>query len=387
MNNCLTDIQIQAVVDGEAGLAERAHVAACGACAARVARRQQQIAELKQTLNAPVAMPASVAERVEEAFRRKTETPNQKTAAPNHTGATRLRGDQRGFRFQAGPRRWIYSGFAVVAATLIAVLFIVPLVRKHDSTVSAAEILAKSASRLAAPQGTGVESLVYELSLGGVPRDVMPDQDHGDGTYRVQEVIDHSVAGRFRLATYDSSGAELSSVAQDPTTGHRVMTMRVDGQPYRFESTLPASQVPSLPEIERLHMQATIALMQASGTQNLQIVDAPDGHEYRIDVPRISTAAPAAVWDLTEAHLIVDASDYHVVELSVKGAFLKQPYSFSYKLLTHDVVSPDSVAPGTFDEPAEAGAIVVSAGAGSPVPAADAFLAALRELAKARQAR
>jgi hypothetical protein len=267
------------------------------------------------------------------------------------------------------------------------VLFIVPLVRKHDSVVSAAEILAKSASRLAAPQASGVESLVYELSLGGVPRDIMPDQDHGDGTYRVQEVIDHSVAGRFRLATYDSSGAELSSVAQDPTAGRRVMTVRVDGQAYRFESTLPAAQAPSLPEIERLHMQATIALMQASGTQNLQIVDAPDGREYRIDVPRVSAAAPAAVWDLTEAHLIVDASDYHVVELAVKGAFLKQPYSFSYKLLTHDVQSPDSVAPGTFDEPVETGAIVVRAGEGSPVPAADAFLAALRELAKAHQAR
>jgi len=117
------------------------------------------------------------------------------------------------------------------------------------------------------------------------------------------------------------------------------------------------------------------------------VIDAPDGREYRIDVPRVVTATPAAVWDLTEAHLIVDASDYHVVELAVKGAFLKQPYSFSYKLLTHDVQSPDSVAPGTFDVPVDPRAIVIQAGAGSPIPAADAFLAALRELAKSRQAR
>jgi hypothetical protein len=373
--NCLNDIQIQAVVDGEAGAAERAHVAACGACAARVARRQQQIAELEQMLNAPVAMPTATAERVEESLR------------AGH-GATRLRDDRHRLRLQPeGRRRWIYRGFAVAAATLIAVLFIVPLVRKHDTVVSAAEILAKSASRLAATQASGVESLVYELSLDGVPRDIMPDQDHGTGTYRVQEVIDHTVAGRYRLTTYDPSGVELSSVAQDPRTGTRAMALRVDGQAYRFDSTLPTAQAPSLPEIERLHMQATIGLMQASGTQNLQIVDGPDGREYRIDVPRVSTSTPAAVWDLTEAHLIVDASDFHVVELAVKGALLKQPYGFSYKLLTHTIESPDGVAPDTFDVPIEPGAIVIHAGEGSPVPAADAFLAALRELAKARQAR
>jgi anti-sigma factor RsiW len=370
MNRCLNDIQIQAVVDGEAGAAERAHVATCGACAARVARREQQIAEIEQTLNAPVEMPASLAERV------------QSSLATGTAGATRLRTPSGG-----GRRRWIYSGFAVAAATLVAVLFIVPTVRKRDTTVSAAEILARSASQLAAAPARNVDFLVYELVLDGVPREMMPDHENGTGAYRVQEVIDHSVPGRFRLASYDPSGVELSSVAQDPASGRRVMALRVDGQAFRFESTLPAAQAPSLPEIERLHMQASIALMQASGNPSLQIVDSPDGREYRIDVPRVTTATPAAVWDLTEAHLIVDASDFHVVEFAVKGAFLRQPYSFSYKLLTHDVQSPDSVPPETFDVPAEHGAIVIHAGEGSPVPAADAFQAALRELAKARQTR
>jgi hypothetical protein len=372
MTNCLTDIQIQAVVDGEAGAAERAHVATCGACAARVARRQQQIGEIEQTLNPVVAVPASVAERV------------QSTFATGTAGATRLRAaDGR------GGRRWLYSGFALAAATLIAVLFVVPAVRRHDATVSAAAILARSASQLAAAPAGNVDFLVYELVLDGAPREMMPDHQSGAGAgaYRVQEVIDHSVAGRYRLTSYDQSGVELSAVAQDPAAGRRVMAVRVDGQPYRFESTLPAGQTLSVPEIERLHMQASVALMQASGNQRLQIVDGPDGREYRIDVPRVSTASPAAVWDLMEAHLIVDASDFHVVELAVKGAFLKQPYTFSYKLLTHDVRSPDAVAPDTFDVPVEPGTIVIHAGEGSPVPAADAFLAALRELAKARPKR
>lgn len=371
MNNCLTDIQIQAVVDGEAGALERAHVATCGACAARVARRQQQISEIEQTLNPPVHMSAALAERVENSL------------GAGNAGATRLRPE----RAEPRGRRWIYSGFAVAAATILAVLFIVPAVRKRDTTVSAAEILAKSASQLAAAPAGAVEFLVYELALDGVPREMMPDHESGTGSYRVREVIDHSTPGRFRLASYDGSGVELSSVAQDPSTGRRVMTLRVDGQPYRFESALAAQQPLSLPDMERLHMQASVALMQASGNQSLQVLDTPDGREYRIDVPRVSTSAPAAVWDLLEAHLIVDASDFHIVEFSVKGAFLKQPYSFSYKLLTHDLQAPGSVAPDTFDVPAEPGTIVIEAGEGSPVPAADAFIASLRELAKARQGR
>ena len=189
-HNCLNDIQIQAVVDGEAGAAERAHVATCGACASRVARRQQQIAEIEQTLNAPIAMPAPLAERV------------QSTFASGASGATRLRAPNGG-----GRRRWVYSGFAVAAVTLIAVLFIVPAVRKHDATVSASEILAKSANQLAAAPGANVDSLVYELVLDGVPREMMLDHENGSGAYRVQEVVDHSVAGRYRLATYDPSGA------------------------------------------------------------------------------------------------------------------------------------------------------------------------------------
>ena len=369
MNHCLTDIQIQAVVDGEAGPFERAHVATCGACAARVARRQQQIAEIEHTLNAPVPVPPMVAERV------------RSSLATGTAGATRLR------RSSGGRRGWIYSGFAVAAATLITVLFVAPALGKRDTTVSAAEILAKSASQLASAPPGKVDFLVYELSLDGVARDMMPDHGIGTGRYRVQEAIDHSVIGRFRLTSYDPSGVELSSLAQDPATGRRVMAVRVDGQLYRFETTLRAGETLSVPEIERLHMQASVALMQASGNQTVQIVDAPDGREYRIDVPRVSATTPAAVWDLTEAHLIVDASDFHVVELSVKGALLKQPYSFSYKLLTHDVQSPDSVAPDTFDVPVEPGAILIPAGDASPVPAADAFVAALRELAKARQGR
>lgn len=367
---CLNEIQIQAVADGEGGALERAHVATCGACAARVATRQQQIGDLERTLNAP-AMPPSLSARVETAL------------ATGASGATRLRAVPGARR----PARWIYSGFAIAVATIVAVLFVIPALRKRDATVSAAEILARSASQLAAAPASGVEVLVYELSLGGVPRDMMPAYGESNGAYRIKQVIDHAVPGHYLFASYDAAGVQVSSVAQDPATGRRVMAMRLDGRPYRFEMTLPADRTLSLPDVQRLHMQASFALMQASGNQRLQILDTPDGRAYRIDVPRLSTSTPAAVWDLSEAHLIVDATDFHVVEFAVKGALLKQPYSFSYKLLSRDVHEAGSVPPDEFEVPLEPGAIVLQGGEGSSIPAADAFVAALRELGRTRQAR
>jgi hypothetical protein len=381
---CLNDIQIQAVADGEGSTIERAHAATCSACAARLGRRQQQTIDIDQALNAPIPVPERLTRRVEEIFRLKAEATEQ-------AGATRLREEPRSeeprsFRLQAeGSRRWIFGGFAVAAATLITVLFVVPAVRRPDATVSAAEILAKSASQLAATPSSGVEFLEYELVLDGMPRDVMPDR--ANGAYRVKQVIDHSVPGRFRFSSYDASGVQVSSISQDPASGRRVMAMRVDDQPYRFEMTLASTPAISVPDIERLHMQASVALMQASGNQHLQVIDAPAGTEYRIDVPRVSTASPAAVWDLTEGHLIVDASDFHIIEFAVKGALLKQPYSFSYRLLTRDVEAPSAVPADTFDVPVEPGAITLHGGGGSTVPAADAFVVALRELTKAKRAR
>jgi len=361
---CLSDIQIQAIADGEGSVAERAHAATCSACAARLGTRQQRMTGVEESLNAPVPMPDALARRVEGALRR--------------GGATRLREHSR-------RRGWVYGGLGVAAATLLAVLFVVPAVRQHDATVSAAEILAKSASQLAATPASGVERLVYELVVDGAPRDVMIDQDNG--TYRVLQAIDHSVPGRFRLSSYNASGTLLSSLLQDPRTGRRVMAMRVDNQPFRFETALPSDVSPSVPDIEAIHMQAVVAMMQASGNQHMQMVSEADGPAYRIDVPSVSASTPAAVWDLSEAHLIVDATDFHIVELSVKGAFLKQPYSLSYKLLTRNLIGADRVPPELFEVPVQPGEITLQGGEGSAVPAADAFRMALAGLAKTKQAR
>jgi hypothetical protein len=243
--------------------------------------------------------------------------------------------------------------------------------------VSASEILAKSATQLSAP-ASGVELLEYELVLDGVPKEMLPDQE--SGSYRIRQAIDYSAPGRFRFGSFTEDGRMLTSIAQDPSTRRRVMAFTSDGQPYRYEVTLPRKDAGlSLPEMERLHMQASIALMQASGNQLFETIDGPDGKLYRIEVPRVSGPGSNPVWDLSEARVLIDARDYRIHEFAVRGSFLKRDYSMSFKLITRSVVG--SVDAGTFDVPRQPNEIVI-AGEGSAVPAHDVVVLALRELTK-----
>jgi hypothetical protein len=355
----LNDIQIQALADGEADHAATTHAAACARCAERVQERRRLMAAIERSIDVPVPVPIATARRVEESLRH---------------GATRLRAAD-------GNRGWLYGGFAVAAATIVAVLFVAPAVKTPDSTVSASEILAKSASQLSARVAGGVELFEYELVLDGVPKEMMPDG--ADGTYRVQQAIDHNLPGRFRFSTFGPDGGLLTSIAEDPRAGHRVMVFSVDNQPFRFDVSLPATNMGmSLPEMERLHMEASIAMMQASGNQLVETIDGPHGKLYRIAVPRVSGPGTSPVWDLTEARVLIDARDYRVTEFAVSGSFLKQAYGLSYKLLSHSVVS--SVPANTFSVPAQPGQIVI-AGKGSHVPTHDVVVLSLRELAKLKQ--
>jgi hypothetical protein len=388
---CLNDIQIQALADGESTSEAARHAAECATCGARLRERERTMTAIRHAIDVPVAVPAHLARKIDDAFRLQAED------ARPATGATRLRSDagalttrSGGFRLpwpergrgQADSRqRWIYSGVAVAAATLIAVLFITPMVKGPDATVSASEILAKSASQLSAAVGSGVEMLEYELVLDGVPKEMLPDQV--DGVYKVRQAIDLGVPGRFRFASYTPDGRMLTSIAEDPLSKRRVAAFTVEGQPYRFDMSLPA-QSPhlSLPEMQQLHMQASIAMMQASGNQLLETIDGPKGKLYRIEVPHVAGPGTNPVWDLTDARVLIDARDYRVTEFAVRGSFLKQSYSMSYKLISRAVVA--TVAPDVFTVPSQPGEIVV-AGEGTSVAAHDVAVLALRELTKMKR--
>lgn len=362
---CLTDSQIQALADREASADAVAHAAGCARCAGRVQEQGRRMAVLERAVAERMPMPDAAAERVQHAILTDRGT----------RGATRLR--------QTTPRApaWRRAGWSTAAGLVIAVVtlvFVVPAIR-GPQTVSAAEILAKSVSTLASAD-TGIEFREYELVLDGMPRELMPDQ--ANGTYRIQQAIDHGTKGRFRFASYTADGRLLTSLAQDPVTRTRVSLMRVDDRYYRFEFAMPASDVPSVPEIERLHMEASVAMMQASGQQLLQEVDTPHGKQYRVEVPQVNTANVNAVWDLTQARVVIDAEDFRIQEFFASGTFLRQPYSVSYKLL--DRVVAATAAPDAFVVPEQPGQIVIS-GQGSANPAADALIGALRELARSRR--
>jgi hypothetical protein len=390
---CLNDQRLQALADGEGDAADRAHAAACAACGARLRDRAALMASIEATLNPPVGLPSefrlpafakATAWSRRSALRGggKAEATGSGGEKADTSGATRLRSVSRESRsFREGSRRWIYTA-AAVAAAVAGVLFIVPAVRKADATVSASEILAKSASQLSAVT-RGVEVLEYELVLGGVPKEMVPDQV--DGTYRIWQAIDHDVPGRFRFASYAADGRMFSSIAEDPIAKRRVAAFTSEGQAYRFDVTLPAGpRNMSLPEMQRLHMEASIAMMQASGNQLVETIAGPNGPLYRIEVPRVTAPGTNPVWDLTEARVVIDSRDYSVVEFAVQGSFLKSPYSMSYKLLRHVVGA--TLQPDAFSVPAQPGEIVVT-GEGSAVAAHDIVVLALRALAQAKQSR
>src|SRR5687768_18512940 len=115
---CLNETQIQELADGEGSAEARRHAAGCADCAARVEARTVLMASIARAVDPPVAMPVSLARRVEEGLRR--------------GGATRLR--PAGGRLQT-ERKWVY-GLGVAAATLIAILFVTPAIRNKGATVS-----------------------------------------------------------------------------------------------------------------------------------------------------------------------------------------------------------------------------------------------------------
>jgi hypothetical protein len=362
--NCLNNAGIQAVADGEAAEGARRHAATCPRCAARVREREIAMAGIASTLANGVDLPQPVRRRIDATL-----------AAGWKPGATRIRDVP-----PRSPRQRAFWSGALAVAALFAILIGVPMINS-PATVSASEILAASASRLAENSG-GVELLEYELTLDGVPRELLPDQ--ADGTYRVKQSIDHSRPGRFRFTSYAPDGRLLSSIAQDPATRHRVTLIRVEDQTYRFEFSLPDHARVSLRDMERVHMQASIGMMQARGNQHLQVLETGAGKVYRIEVPRVTEGSPSTVWDLTEAQAVIDADDYRVLELSVKGAFLERPYSLSFRLIDRAVKAPEDVDASEFEVPGEPDAIIVH-GEGTAVPLRDMLVLALRELARVRQ--
>src|SRR5688572_15998338 len=106
---CLTDVDVQAVVDGEATADVRAHVDECDICHARVDNRRADIARLVAAANPTGGMPPSVETRLRQTI----------SAGQPVRGATRLRDGAA----SAGWRRAGWISAAATAATVALIVF------------------------------------------------------------------------------------------------------------------------------------------------------------------------------------------------------------------------------------------------------------------------
>jgi hypothetical protein len=364
---CLSDAEIQAVLDGESDAAAAAHVAACAACAARRREMEVRLDLLRLAAGRETAplLPA-VERRVLHAL----------GEAADVKGATRLRGEA------PVTRRWNRlawsAGLVSVAAVILFLLL--PIGGTH-ATVSAAEVLGRSLLTLSEPASSGIERLEYELTLEGLPAELAAGMQQGSG--RVEQLLDHSRPGRFRLAKYSPAGGLLAAIAQDPDAGRRVVALAIDGRQYRFEHVLSSAPALSPIDLQRYQFQAVIAAMQARSDQQLTEIAEGGDRYYQIETPPIVAGTGGGAWALHEARAVVHAGDYRVRELMARGELLGRPFAVSYRLARRELLDPSGVEPSAFELPESPDAVVIQ-GEGGMDPVGDALVSALREIARLR---
>src|SRR5689334_3866408 len=241
MSRCLTDEEMQALADGEAHGDDASHVAACQRCAERLAARRQLISRTIDALGT-TELPANSRNAIRSSL--------AQTAA---VGATTLRPVRRAWR--------VAWGIPLTAGAAIAlIVFVIPGIDRR-TTVSAAEILGRSRSALAA-SASGIEVLTYDLELSGILAELIPAEQ--SGRFTVQELVDHDHDGRYRILKLTADGHIVGGAADDPLRGTRTRYMRANGRGYllRFNGAEPAAL--SLPALKRSVLQTFIGFMQAS---------------------------------------------------------------------------------------------------------------------------
>ena len=350
---CLTNENIQAVADHEAGEDLRAHAAACVTCGERVAERRRQMAALTALAVSP-DMPAAVEARVRRAV----------IAGRPVQGATALRSS-------TSPVAWRRAGMvsAVATAAIVALVIFGVLPRLGAPTsLSAAEVLGRSLQTLTS--ATGIERVEYELVLTGL----------AGGPHRIEHLIDHDNPNRYHLRSFGPDGQVQSAIAQDPSRGRRSQLVRVDGRNYIVN--VPTSRsFPSVPQMAQAQIEAVIGMMQATSDQNLSVVSSAEGTKYIVEIPAVVPSGPGAAFDLYQARAVIDGRDFRIQEFDASGALLKQPYTVSFRLIRREALSPGEVPDQAFTIAASADDVVLD-GEASDEPWVDVLTAALREIGR-----
>lgn len=352
---CLSDLELQSLADGEGGpdAAGAAHLAGCARCRDRVEELRREQALIAAVLNTAGDPPPRLDTRVREAI-------------ASHgvvRGSTTLRAGST-------PPAWRRPGIVLPLATAAVIaLMVFGVLPRFDAptTLSASQVLGRSLETLSNMKG--VEVLQYELAVSGIHH----------GTYYVELAIDHEQPARFRAKTFLPDGTLVAAISQDPARQRRSQLVRVDGRNYIVNVGSVASPIVSLPQMAEALVETAIGMMQATRDQKLTLVETAAGRRYVVEMPPITPTTTATTLDLHRGRVVVDAADFRIHEFEAAGALLKQPFTVSFKLLTHDVLGREGsfvLDPGPGD--------VVLEGIAEDHPFDELLTTVIRELARER---
>jgi len=317
--NCLSDAEIQAVVDNEASEDARQHAAGCTRCLARTDARREQVAQIVALGDGD--LPSTLEARVRQAVA--SGRPARGSTALRSSAATAW---QR-------PAPWVS---ALAAAAIVGLIVFAGLPRfGAPTTLSASEILGRSLQTLTSVRG--VEQLEYELLFTGF-----------SGPHRIEQLLDHDHPNRFRVADFGPDGVLQSAFSEDSLARRRSHLVRVDGRNYIIELTSAQAPVVSLPQLAQAQVETVIGLMQATADQKLTTIDGPGGKLYVIQIPTMTPVTGGSVVDLYQARVVIDGGDFGIRELEASGTMLKQPYSVSFKLIRRTIRQAAEVAAAEF---------------------------------------
>jgi hypothetical protein len=351
---CLTDVEIQAIVDGEASEERRGHEVTCERCRARVDERRRDMSAIGALMEGHGHPSPAFAMRLRQAAH-----------APHVVrGSTVLRP-------LAGSLRWGRAGWVSAIATAAAIALVVFAILPRfgaPTTLSANEILGRSLQTLSSAKG--VELLEYEVAVGGMSHSPVV----------IRQLIDRDNPGRYRIASYGPDGEIHTAISQDPLTQRRAQLVRVDGVNYIVRVGAIPGPVLSLPQMAQALVETSISMMQAKSDQQLTVEDGPEGRRYVIDVPPVTPANPATTLDIFGARAVISGQDFRILQFDATGMLLKQPFSVSVKLRTHEFIGGPAPSFEIETGPED----VVLEGAAGDDPATELLTTILRELRPAR---
>ncbi len=343
------------MADGAASPSQHAHLDTCESCRQRLAERQAALAAFAGLVEG-TAVPPRLRARVMAGIEH----------AAGASGATTIRAG-------APERPWLRRlvlPVATIAGVAIFVFTVLPRLGA-PTALSASEVIGRSVRALG--QAAGVERLEYDLRIEGLNSPLLAGG--GDQSLTVRHTIDHDT-GRFLIGKYAADGALVGGMAENPATGIRTMVIQADGHRYVARLALPPGPRLSMPQLARTVLRTWLGIVQASGSRGLTMSKSAEGNRFIVQAPGLSGES-TGVWDLQSARIVIDAQDYHIVELDTRGQVLGTQYHVSFVLRSRQVGTPASDS--DFEFKPEAGDIVLD-GPATDNPIWDVGSAALRKL-------